>query len=328
MSSRPGGSRSDFVQCNNSLSRFKGTLRGLHYQIPPHAEAKLVRCVSGRIFDVIVDMRPDSSTGARWFGAELTAENRSLVYVPEGCAHGYLSLEDKSEVIYMATAPYAADAERGVRWNDPGIGISWPIRTADSLREGPSVAGRDLMTSRGRVLVTGATGCVGHFALPKLVRNGWDVRAVRSRARRARDRRCHMGAGESPQPGRRAAESWRKVSRRICCTSPGTSLLASGRRRPEISTGSGPVWISSPHSGTPEACARYQRDPVSSTTGTMVTVPKIAHRSQRGRSTVPASTHCNCLTSAMSSVEDLPAHGAASFSCTVRWNTRIDSWLQ
>jgi dTDP-4-dehydrorhamnose 3,5-epimerase len=121
------GLRSDFVQCNNSLSRLKGTLRGLHYQVPPHSEAKLIRCVAGRIFDVMVDMRPGSSSGRRWFGTELTAENRSLVYVPEGCAHGYLSLEDESEVIYMTTAAYAAEAERGVRWDDPGIGISWPI---------------------------------------------------------------------------------------------------------------------------------------------------------------------------------------------------------
>jgi dTDP-4-dehydrorhamnose 3,5-epimerase len=121
------GLRADFVQCNNSLSRLKGTLRGLHYQIPPHSEAKLIRCVAGRIFDVMVDVRPGSATWGRWFGAELTAENRSLVYVPEGCAHGYLSLEDESEIIYMATAPYVAEAERGIRWNDPGIGISWPI---------------------------------------------------------------------------------------------------------------------------------------------------------------------------------------------------------
>jgi dTDP-4-dehydrorhamnose 3,5-epimerase len=121
------GLRGDFVQCNNSLSRLKGTLRGLHYQIPPHSEAKLIRCVAGRVFDVMVDMRPGSSTERRWFGTELTAENRSLIYVPEGCAHGYLSLEDESEVIYMATAPYAADAERGVRWDDPAVGVSWPI---------------------------------------------------------------------------------------------------------------------------------------------------------------------------------------------------------
>jgi dTDP-4-dehydrorhamnose 3,5-epimerase len=137
------GLRGDFVQCNNSLSRLKGTLRGLHYQVPPHSEAKLIRCVAGRIFDVMVDMRPGSSTRGRWFGAELTAGNRSLVYVPEGCAHGYLSLEDQSEVIYMATAPYAADAERGVRWDDAGIGISWPMEpliVSEKDRQWPDVA--------------------------------------------------------------------------------------------------------------------------------------------------------------------------------------------
>ena len=117
----------DFLQCNNSFSRLKGTLRGLHYQLPPHAEAKLVRCIGGRVFDAIVDMRPESSTRYRWFGTELTPSNRSLVYVPEGCAHGYLALEDDSEVIYMATSPYDAESERGVRWNDPRIDIAWPI---------------------------------------------------------------------------------------------------------------------------------------------------------------------------------------------------------
>jgi dTDP-4-dehydrorhamnose 3,5-epimerase len=121
------GLRGDFINGNNSFSALKGTLRGLHYQVPPHEEAKLVRCIRGRVFDVLVDMRPGSSTRHRWFGAELTSENRSLMYVPEGCAHGYLALEDGSEVIYMSTAPYAAQAERGVRWDDPGIGISWPI---------------------------------------------------------------------------------------------------------------------------------------------------------------------------------------------------------
>ena len=121
------GLRADFIQCNNSFSRLKGTLRGLHYQLPPHGEAKLVRCIRGRVFDVMVDMRPGSATERKWFGAEITAENRSLVYVPEGCAHGYLALDDDCEVIYMATAPYVADAERGVRWNDPGIGITWPV---------------------------------------------------------------------------------------------------------------------------------------------------------------------------------------------------------
>lgn len=120
------GAPASFVQFNDSFSRLKGTLRGLHYQVDPHAEAKLVRCIGGRVFDVLVDMRPESPTYRNWFGAELTPVNRSLVYVPAGCAHGYLTLEDESEVIYLATAPYFAPAERGVRWDDPGIGIRWP----------------------------------------------------------------------------------------------------------------------------------------------------------------------------------------------------------
>jgi dTDP-4-dehydrorhamnose 3,5-epimerase len=121
------GLRGDFINCNNSFSTLKGTLRGLHYQVAPHEETKLVRCIRGRVFDVLIDMRAGSSTRGKWFGAELTSENRSLMYVPEGCAHGYLALEDGCEVIYLSTASYAADAERGVRWDDPGIGISWPI---------------------------------------------------------------------------------------------------------------------------------------------------------------------------------------------------------
>lgn len=121
------GLRADFVQCNNSFSVSRGTLRGLHYQAPPHGEIKLISCVRGRVFDVLVDLRPDSPTFHKWFGAELTAENRRMMYVPEQCAHGYLTLEDASEVIYPVTAAYHQSSERGLRWNDPAIGIQWPI---------------------------------------------------------------------------------------------------------------------------------------------------------------------------------------------------------
>jgi dTDP-4-dehydrorhamnose 3,5-epimerase len=121
------GLRTDFVQCNNSFSVARGTLRGLHYQAAPYGEIKLISCVRGRIFDLIVDVRPDSPTHLKWFGAELTADNRKMMYVPEGCAHGYLTLENASEVIYPVTAPYQPGAERGLRWNDPAIGIEWPI---------------------------------------------------------------------------------------------------------------------------------------------------------------------------------------------------------
>ena len=121
------GLTAEFVQCNDSFSARRGTLRGLHYQVAPHGEVKLVRCVRGSVFDVVVDLRPGSSTYKRWVGTTLSAENRIMMYVPEGCAHGYLTLEDASEVVYPVTSPYQPGAERGVRWNDPAFGIEWPI---------------------------------------------------------------------------------------------------------------------------------------------------------------------------------------------------------
>ena len=104
----------------------RGTLRGLHYQVPPHEEAKLVRCTAGAVFDVAVDLRPDSPTFKRWFGVELTAENRLAMYVPEKCAHGLLTLTDDSEVLYQMSAPERPDAAAGVRFDDPAFGIEWP----------------------------------------------------------------------------------------------------------------------------------------------------------------------------------------------------------
>ena len=124
------GLRADFVQCNTSFSVKRGTLRGLHYQAAPHGEVKLISCVRGRVFDAIVDVRPDSPTYRTWFGAELSADNRTMMYVPEGCAHGYLTLEDGCEVTYPVTAVYTAAAERGLRWDDPAIGIEWPLPPA------------------------------------------------------------------------------------------------------------------------------------------------------------------------------------------------------
>lgn len=115
-----------FVQCNLSHSRRRGTLRGLHYQVGPHAQAKLVRCTAGAIFDVGVDLRPESPTFRRWVGAELTAANRRMLYLPAGFAHGFQTLEDGSEVLYMVTSPYDPASERGARWDDPAFGIEWP----------------------------------------------------------------------------------------------------------------------------------------------------------------------------------------------------------
>jgi dTDP-4-dehydrorhamnose 3,5-epimerase len=115
------------AQINNSISRKRGTMRGLHYQAAPHGEAKLMRCVRGSIFDVIVDLRPASPTYTQWFGLELTAANRAMLYVPEHFAHGYLALEDDSEVIYLVSEFYSPEHERGVRHDDPAFGIEWPI---------------------------------------------------------------------------------------------------------------------------------------------------------------------------------------------------------
>ena len=117
-----------FVQCNSSFSRQRGTMRGLHYQTAPYGEAKLVGCIRGRIFDVVVDTRPDSATYLQAYGAELTEQNRSMMYVPEGCAHGYLTLADDCEVVYPVTEFYHPAAEAGLRWNDPIVTVEWPER--------------------------------------------------------------------------------------------------------------------------------------------------------------------------------------------------------
>jgi dTDP-4-dehydrorhamnose 3,5-epimerase len=118
-------------QSSVSFNARRGTLRGLHYQAEPHAEDKLVRCTAGAIYDVIVDLRPDSPTARRWFGVELSAANHRSLFVPKGLAHGFMTLRDDTEVLYMISVPYAPGFERGLRWNDPAIGISWP--TAPSV---------------------------------------------------------------------------------------------------------------------------------------------------------------------------------------------------
>jgi dTDP-4-dehydrorhamnose 3,5-epimerase len=116
------------VQCNVSFNTRKGTLRGMHYQAAPYSETKLVRCSKGSIYDVVVDLRPQSHTFKNWISAVLTAENRNAIYVPEGCAHGFLTLEDKSEVFYQMSEIYDADSARGVRWDDPAFQIAWPAK--------------------------------------------------------------------------------------------------------------------------------------------------------------------------------------------------------
>jgi dTDP-4-dehydrorhamnose 3,5-epimerase len=114
------------AQANIGVSLLRGTLRGLHYQVPPHEETKVVRCTAGAVFDVIVDLRPESPSYKQWIGVELTAANHMMLYVPEGCAHGYLALADHTEVFYLVAQFYSPGAERGVRWNDPAFAIKWP----------------------------------------------------------------------------------------------------------------------------------------------------------------------------------------------------------
>ena len=120
------GLNPNLVQCNISFNARKGTLRGMHYQVTPRAEAKLVRCTAGAIYDVIVDLRPDSGTFRRWTGVELNADNRYMLYIPEGFAHGFLTLSDDAEVLYQMSEYYSTEHARSVRWNDPAFGIQWP----------------------------------------------------------------------------------------------------------------------------------------------------------------------------------------------------------
>lgn len=121
------GLSTNFVQVNNSLSADRGTLRGMHYQLAPKAETKLVRCIRGSLYDVILDLREDSPTFGKSFGAELSAENRRMMYVPKGFAHGFITLSDDAEAFYFVDEFYAPQNERGVRWNDPAFKIDWPI---------------------------------------------------------------------------------------------------------------------------------------------------------------------------------------------------------
>ena len=120
------GLSSRLAQCSIAHTKRRGTLRGLHYQLPPHEESKLVRCVAGAVYDVAVDLRPASPSFRGWCGVELSAENRLALYVPEGCAHGFLSLTDDSEVLYQISGAQQTEASRGVRWDDAAFGIRWP----------------------------------------------------------------------------------------------------------------------------------------------------------------------------------------------------------
>jgi dTDP-4-dehydrorhamnose 3,5-epimerase len=120
------GLAAELAQISTSFNARAGTLRGLHYQADPHGERKLVRCTAGAALDVIVDLRPDSATHLRWHGVELSAENRTSVYVPRGVAHGFQTHVDGTEMLYLIDVPFVPEASRGVRWDDPAFGVRWP----------------------------------------------------------------------------------------------------------------------------------------------------------------------------------------------------------
>jgi dTDP-4-dehydrorhamnose 3,5-epimerase len=128
------------VQMNTSFSSKKGTIRGMHYQVAPYQESKLIRCVKGAIYDVIIDLRPDSDTFEQWFGVELTEENSKMLFVPEGFAHGFVTLKDETQVIYQVSAVYNFESERIIRYDDPYFNIKWPIEvtvTSEKDRKSP-----------------------------------------------------------------------------------------------------------------------------------------------------------------------------------------------
>jgi dTDP-4-dehydrorhamnose 3,5-epimerase len=120
------GLNGNLSECNVSFNKTKGTLRGMHYQAEPYEQVKLVRCTSGAIHDVIIDLRPESNTFKQWVGIELTAHNHLMIYIPKGFAHGFQTLTDNSEVFYQMSADYVPESGRGVRWDDPAFGIEWP----------------------------------------------------------------------------------------------------------------------------------------------------------------------------------------------------------
>jgi dTDP-4-dehydrorhamnose 3,5-epimerase len=121
------GLNPELMQCSVSFNPRKGTLRGMHFQEAPHAEAKLIRCTRGEICDVVLDLRLSSKTYTHWIAIVLKADRRNMVYVPEGCAHGFLTLQDNTEVFYQMSQFYTPEAARGVRWNDPAFAIEWPV---------------------------------------------------------------------------------------------------------------------------------------------------------------------------------------------------------
>ena len=124
-----------FAQCSVSFNHRAGTLRGMHFQAPPHDEIELIRCTAGAAYDVALDLRPDSATYRQWMAVELSAENRRMVYLPAGIAHGFQTLVDETELFYQISVPYHAPSSRGVRWDDPAFAIAWPPAAARVISE-------------------------------------------------------------------------------------------------------------------------------------------------------------------------------------------------
>jgi dTDP-4-dehydrorhamnose 3,5-epimerase len=149
------GLSTEIVECGTSFNRVAGTLRGLHYQAAPYEEQKLVRCTRGAIFDVVVDLRPESAAYGRWFAAELTPANGRMMVVPAGCAHGFLTLADDADVFYQMSQIYHPASSRGVRWDDPTLAIRWPGEIprimSDADRALPFLEGRQLLAAGSRV---------------------------------------------------------------------------------------------------------------------------------------------------------------------------------
>lgn len=149
------GLKSQIVQANSAYNHRKGTLRGMHYQLSSHAEAKLLRCIRGAVYDVMIDLRPDSHTFRSWYGIELNERFHRMVYVPEGFAHGYMTLADHTEVFYQVSEFYAPDAERGIRWNDPVFNIQWPVMETMIISEKdkswPDYAGQEIRWKPGEM---------------------------------------------------------------------------------------------------------------------------------------------------------------------------------
>jgi dTDP-4-dehydrorhamnose 3,5-epimerase len=127
---KKNGLDSNLVQCSISFNKLKGTVRGMHYQNNPFEESKLIRCTKGKIFDVVVDLRPNSSSHNKWLSIELTEDKQNMIFIPKGCAHGYQTLEDNTSVFYQMSKMYNAKSSYGVRWNDPKFKIKWPLKVS------------------------------------------------------------------------------------------------------------------------------------------------------------------------------------------------------